>query len=215
LKMKVIGINGSPRKNCNTAKMLENALEGAESQGSETELIHLYDLNYKGCKSCFACKLKDGKSYGSCAVRDDLTPILEKVEEVDAIILGSPIYLGTATGEMRSFMERLIFPYLVYDTQRSTLFPKRIPIGFIYTMNVPEKFIKEMGYLNYFKITENLAERVIGDPESVYVTDTYQFDDYSKYVQQFNSKEKLKRRREVFPKDCEKAFAMGARFAGK
>ena len=122
--MKVIGINGRPRKNCNTAKLLENALEGAKSQESETELVHLYDLNYKGCISCFACKLKDGESYGTCALKDDLTPILKKILEVNAIILGSPIYLGTATGEMRSFIERLMFPYLVYDTQRSTLFPK-------------------------------------------------------------------------------------------
>jgi multimeric flavodoxin WrbA len=214
--MKVIGINGSPRKNCNTAKLLENTLEGSKSQGSETELVHLYDLNYKGCKSCFACKLKEGKSYGTCAVKDDLTPILKKILEVNAIILGSPIYLGTATGEMRSFMERLIFPYLVYDTQRSTLFPRRIPIGFIYTMNVPEKFIKEIGYHYYFKITENLAERVIGETESIYVTDTYQFDDYSKYVSTgFNPEEKLKRRREFFPKDCEKAFEMGASICRK
>src|SRR5690606_17818794 len=101
--MKIIGINGSPRKNCNTAALIGKALEGAQSRGVETELIHLYDLDYKGCKSCFACKLKDGKSYGTCAARDDLTPVLKKIEETDAIILGSPIYLGTATGEMRSF----------------------------------------------------------------------------------------------------------------
>ena len=65
--MKVIGINGSPRKNCNTATMVKKALDGAQSKGAKTELIHLYDLDYKGCKSCFACKLKDGKSYGICA----------------------------------------------------------------------------------------------------------------------------------------------------
>lgn len=56
--MKVIAINGSPRKN--TATLLAKALEGASSCGAETELIHLYDHNYKGCVSCFACKLKDG-----------------------------------------------------------------------------------------------------------------------------------------------------------
>jgi multimeric flavodoxin WrbA len=214
--MKVIAFNGSPRKEWNTASLLKKALKGAKSEGAETELIHLYDLSYKGCKSCFACKLKDGKSYGTCAVKDDLTPILKKILEVDAIILGSPIYLGTATGEMRSFMERLIFPYLVYDTQRSTLFPRRIPISFIYTMNVPEKFIEKIGYVNYFRITENLAERVIGETESIYVTDTYQFDDYSKYVSTvFNPEEKLKRRTDFFPKDCEKAFEMGASLCRK
>src|SRR5208337_3352580 len=105
--MKVIGFNGSPRKKWNTASLLQKALEGAASKGAKTELIHLYDLDYKGCISCFACKTKDGKSYGTCAVKDDLTPIFKKVEKADAIILGSPIYFGRVTGEMASFYERL------------------------------------------------------------------------------------------------------------
>ncbi|AUB57469.1 MULTISPECIES: flavodoxin family protein [Methanobacterium] len=214
--MKIIGINGSPRKNCNTAALIGKALEGAQSRGVETELIHLYDLNYKGCKSCFACKLKDGKSYGTCAARDDLTPVLKKIEETDAIILGSPIYLGTATGEMRSFLERLIFPYLVYDPEGSTLFPRRIPVGFIYTMGVVEELMEEIGYHQYFNTIKKLTERIIGESESLYVTDTYQFDDYTKYVSsRFNPEEKLKKRREVFPQDCEKAFQMGVRFTSK
>jgi multimeric flavodoxin WrbA len=113
--LKIMAFNGSPRKDWNTAILLNKALEGAASQGAETELVQLYDLNYKGCISCFACKMKDGKSYAKCAVNDDLMPIFKKVEEVDAIILGSPIYFGTATAEMRAFMERLLYPYVVYD----------------------------------------------------------------------------------------------------
>jgi multimeric flavodoxin WrbA len=214
--MKVIGINGSPRKNCNTATLVEKALEGAILNGAKTELIHLYELDYKGCKSCFACKLKDGKSYGKCATRDDLTPILKRIEQSDALILGSPIYLGSTTGEMRSFLERLIFPYLVYDAEASTLFPRRIPIGFIYTMGVTEKLLEEIGYLKYFKTTERLVERILGKTESIYVTDTYQFDDYSKYVStRFDPEEKLKRHKEVFPQDCEKAFKMGVKFTNR
>jgi multimeric flavodoxin WrbA len=209
----VIAINGSPRKKWNTATLLNKALEGAASRGAETELIHLYDLNYKGCISCFACKLKDGKSYGKCAYKDDLTPILERIEQVDAIILGSPIYLGASTGEMRSFMERLIFPYLVYDENYSTLFNKKIPTGFIYTMGLNESQMKEMGYDYHFKITEMVMERIFGASESLLVTDTYQFDDYSKYVAtKFIPEEKAKRRQNEFPRDCERAFEMGARF---
>lgn len=83
--MKILAFNGSPRKEWNTAILLNKALEGAALQGAETELIHLYDLNYKGCTSCFACKMKGGKSYGKCAVRDELTPILKKIEEADGI----------------------------------------------------------------------------------------------------------------------------------
>jgi multimeric flavodoxin WrbA len=75
--MKVMAFNGSPRKKWNTATLLEKALEGASSQGAETKLINLYGLNYTGCISCFKCKKKNGKSYGRCAVKDDLTPLLE------------------------------------------------------------------------------------------------------------------------------------------
>ncbi len=211
---KVIAINGSPRKKWNTATLLGKALEGAASCGARTELIHLYDLNYKGCVSCFACKLKDGASYGKCAYRDDLTPILERIDQVDAIILGSPIYLGTATGEMRSFLERLTFPYLVYDENYSSLFKKKIQTGLIYTMNVEESKIKDMGYDYHFRLAEMVMKRTFGSAESLFVTDTYQFDDYSKYVvTKFNPVEKAKRRQEAFPKDCNKAFEMGARFA--
>ena len=211
--MKIIVINGSPRKDWNTATLLNKALEGAASQGAETELIHLYDLNYKGCISCFSCKLKDGKSYGKCAVQDALTPILGRIEEADGLILGSPIYLGAVTGEMRSFLERLVFPYLVYDAQRSSLFKKKLPVGLIYTMGVPENFIKEMGYEQQFKLMEMLSGRIFGAAESLLVTDTYQFDDYSKYVAPgMNVEAKAKRRREAFPVDCQKAFEMGARF---
>jgi len=66
--MIVIGINGSPRKNWNTAKLLAKALEGAASQGADTKLVCLYDLVFKGCTSCFACKLIDGPHNGRCAL---------------------------------------------------------------------------------------------------------------------------------------------------
>jgi multimeric flavodoxin WrbA len=211
--MKVIAINGSPRRTWNTATLLEKALEGAASEGAETEMIHLYDLDFKGCISCFACKLRDGKSYGKCAMQDDLTPVLEKLEDADALILGSPIYLGNSTGEMRSFMERYIFPYLVYSDEPLTLYPRNIPVGFIYTMGAKEEFFDMFGLRTTIGLNENLAKRIFGYSESLCSTDTYQFDDYSKYVaDRFDPEEKAKRRKEVFPQDCEKAFEMGSRF---
>ena len=211
--MKVIAINGSPRRTWNTATLLEKALEGAASEGAETEMIHLYDLDFKGCISCFACKLRDGKSYGKCAMQDDLTPVLEQLEDADAVILGSPIYLGNSTGEMRSFMERYIFPYLVYSDEPLTLYPRNIPVGFIYTMGAKEEFFDIFGLRTTIGLNENLAKRIFGYSESLCSTDTYQFDDYSKYVaDRFDPEEKAKRRKEVFPQDCEKAFEMGSRF---
>ena len=213
--MNVLAINGSPRKQWNTATLLNKALEGASSQGAETELIHLYDLNFKGCTSCFACKLKNGESYGRCGFKDELSPLLDHIGNVDALILGSPIYFGTVTGEMTSFIERLAFPYLVYDTNRTSLYSKKLPVGFIYTMGADESFMKYLSIDKHIELNEMFLSRLFGLSESLVVTDTYQFDDYSKYVSSFNVEEKTKRRKEVFPIDCEKAFELGVRFTKK
>ena len=208
-----LGNAGNSQK-WNTATLLGKALEGAASQGAKTELIHLYDLNFKGCISCFACKTKGGKSYGRCAVKDDLTPVFRKIEKADAIILGSPIYFGNVSGEMRSFMERLLFPYMTYTDPPQSLFLRRIKTGFIYTMNTTEEQMKERGYIQLFNHHEMILKMISGASEYICSFDTYQFDDYSKVVSgRFDPKKKAQRRKEIFPKDCEQAFGFGARFA--
>jgi multimeric flavodoxin WrbA len=214
--MKVIVFNGSPRKKWNTATLLEKALEGAASQGAKTEIIHLYDLNYKGCISCFACKTLGGKSYGKCAVQDDLTPIFSRVEQADAIILGSPIYWGDVSGEMKSFMERFMFQYTTYTDPPGSLFSNRIRTGFIYTMNVTEEIMKEWQYAVNFNRYEAALKRIFGDSEYMCSFDTYQFDDYSKVLAtRFDPVKKARRRKEIFPLDCQKAFEMGVRLVAE
>ena len=196
--------------------MLEKAIEGAVAQGAETDLIHLYDLDFKGCISCFACKKRDGKSYGKCAVKDDLTPVYAAIKRADAIILGSPIYFGNTTGQFRSFMERLLFPYYVYTTPRQTLYPRKISTGLIYTMNVSEEEAQILGYDRLFGTIEDYMRLIFGHAVSIMSYDTYQFKDYSKVVSDgFNVAHKKKRRQEVFPKDCQKAYDIGVLFAKK
>lgn len=212
--MNVFAINGSPRKKWNTATLLEKALEGAASRGAATELIHLYDLDFKGCTSCFACKLKGGKSYGKCAMNDGLTPVLAKLANADAFLLGSPIYFGTATGEMRSFMERLLFPYLTYTRPPGSLFGRKIPTAFVYTMNVSEQLMKENCYPVHIGLNENVLSRTFGQAESLCSFETLQFEDYDKVVfNYFDPEERRERRRTVFPEDCRKAFELGVRLA--
>jgi multimeric flavodoxin WrbA len=214
--MKVLAINGSPRKKWNTAMLLGKALEGAASSGAQTELIHLYDLDFKGCTSCFACKLKGGKSNGKCAMKDGLTPVLDKLSKADAFVLGSPIYFGTVTGEMRSFMERLLFPYLAYTLPPQSLFGRKIPTAFIYTMNVSEDLMKQASYPVHMNLNENVLSRIFGHAESLCSFETLQFEDYDKVVfNYFDPEVRRERRRTVFPEDCKKAFALGARLAQK
>ena len=210
--MKLIAINGSPRKKGNTATLLRHAIEGAKENGAKTELIHLYDLDYKGCTSCYACKRIGGKSYGHCAMKDDLRPVLKKAGAADAILIGSPIYYAITTGETRCFLERLMYPYSVYDKERSTLFGRKIRTGFIYTAGAKEEMVKEMGFDRNAQATEMAMARIFGSCESVFVTNTSPFDDYSKYVSTFfDPEEKKKHQKEQFPKDCKKAYALGAR----
>jgi multimeric flavodoxin WrbA len=212
--MKVYAINGSPRKNKNTATLLQKALDGVKDSVKdseiETEIINLYDLNYTGCKSCFACKRLEGKNYGKCAIKDDLQEVLEKVSQADGLIFGSPIYFSNITGQLQTFLERLLFPYLVYDKNHSSIAPKKMPTAFIYTMNVSQDFMEQM---NYNLILNTLAapiERVFTKPKVMYSNNTYQFDDYSKYKSDaFSEEEKAAHRAKQFPLDCEKAYEIG------
>jgi multimeric flavodoxin WrbA len=212
--VKAIAINGSPRKTWNTATLLNKALEGAAAHGAETEIVHLYDLAFKGCVSCFACKTRGGASYGTCGYRDELTPVLEQIAVADILLIGSPIYFGTVTGELRSVLERLLFPYGTYTDPPQNLFPGKIRSGLIYTMNVKEEQAAEMGYFQHLANNERVLQLRFGSAESLYSFDTWQFDDYTKVVaDRFDPLLKAKRRQEVFPLDCQQAFELGARLA--
>jgi multimeric flavodoxin WrbA len=212
--MKAMAVNGSPRKGWNTATLLRKALAGARKNGAETEFVHLYGLTYKGCISCFACKKIGGKSYGRCAVRDELTPVLKRAAEVDILILGSPIYFHTETGEMRSFMERLLFPYVTYTPGYVSIFPDKTLTGLIYTMNVPEEKMPAFHQDKSVEASRGIMTRVYGNCEVLLCTDTFQFRDYSKYVSTaWDPAAKARRRQEVFPQDCANAYELGAKLA--
>ena len=214
--MKVIAINGSPRKDWNTGTLLNKALEGAASQNAETELINLYDLQYKGCTSCFSCKKKDGVRV--CAMKDDLTPVLEKLRAADGIVLGSPIYFMNVTAGMAAFLERFLFPYSIYSAEIPTVFPRKTSSSFLYTMNIKKEHEERVELLKAsLKPFELFIERTLGEkPEILYAYNTYQYSDYSKYEHSiFSEPEKAKHKKEQFPIDCKQAFQMGARLASK
>jgi multimeric flavodoxin WrbA len=210
----VIAFNGSPRKKWNTATLLRHALEGAASKGAQTELAHLYDHDYSGCTSCFACKKIGGKSYGKCALKDGLTPLLEKAAAADAIILGTPVYFRAESGQMRCFMERLMFPYLTYTPGYQCIFPRRAPTALVYTMNVTAENMVAAGVDRAMEASRQYLERVFGSCETFASTDTLQFNDYSKYLSTaWDPVAKARRRADVFPEDCRRVFEIGARLA--
>ncbi len=212
--MKVIAVNGSPRKGGNTAIWLQSALKGARTKGAEIELINLYELEYKGCYSCFACKRKGNLCNGVCAVKDDLRGVLENILTSDVLLLGSPIYFSNVTGEMRSFLERLIFPSLSYNKGERSVYQGKIVSAFVYTMNVTEEQMMQMNYEAIFKQNQDLLELFHGNSEIFICNDTYQFKDYSMYeASKFDEAHKARVKEEQFPIDCQKAFDLGSRLA--
>ncbi len=101
--MKVLALNGSPRKRGNTASLMQKILDGAKSNGHEVEMVHVYDLELKGCIACKACK---DEKVNFCVIKDGLQDIYPKIVEADVIILGSPIYIGHVTGPMKTLIDR-------------------------------------------------------------------------------------------------------------
>jgi len=212
--MKAIAINGSPRKKWNTATLLEHALSGCGDNGAETELVHLYGHAYQGCTSCFSCKAIGGKSYGRCGMQDELSPILDRASQADILVLGSPFYFHAETGEMRSFMERLLFPYLSYTPNHASISPRKIATALVYTQNVTEEDMPAFFQDTSVAASRAIMTRIFGSCEVLLCSDTYQFDDYSKYLSTaWDPEAKAKRRREVFPHDCERAYELGAGLA--
>ena len=206
--MKIIILNGSPRKNNNTAKMLKSAKEGAESKGYEVEYYDLYDLNFTGCRSCLACKLKDGRR-NHCFWKDDLSPIIDKIFESDALIIGSPIYQGHITSQIQAFMERVHFVTLSYDDYHNYN-DKKINIGVILTMNAPKEFYEKL-YAEKIKNDLGLLHNLNGEMKIIGAFDTLQVNDYSKYnMASFNEAHKKEVNANQFPIDLKNAFEFGA-----
>jgi multimeric flavodoxin WrbA len=102
--IRIIGINGSPRKGKNTATMLEMALDAAQAEDEvETELIELSDYKILPCIGCNHC-LRENRC--SQEDEDEMAKLAKKLLEADGIILGSPVYLQTVSGQMKTFMDR-------------------------------------------------------------------------------------------------------------
>ena len=210
--MKTIFLNGSPRKNWNTALMLKEAQKGAESVGAETEYIDLFDLTYTGCRSCMACKRK-GAERCHCFWQAELSPVIDRISDAGARIIGSPIYLGDITSQVHGLIERLHFCALSYDNY-SNYFTGKVDVGIILTMNAPKMFYN-LAYRKKAKEVAQSFKALNGSVEVYACCDTLQVTDYSKYnMASFNEEHKKEMRAKHFPQDLEKAFQMGRRLSG-
>lgn len=111
---KIVALMGSPRKNGNTATIIDEILKGARDAGAEASLFHLIDMNIKPCVACYYCRKNEG-----CSIKDDMQAVYEAIKNADAVIMGSPVYMFQVTGQMKMLMDRL-YPLLsgengIYD----------------------------------------------------------------------------------------------------
>jgi multimeric flavodoxin WrbA len=105
--MKVVALNGSARKDGNTAILINLVFDELKKEGIETELIQLAGNPIAGCIACYKCFKNKNRR---CSVdKDMLNDIIEKMLQADGIILGSPTYFADVTSGMRAFIERCGF----------------------------------------------------------------------------------------------------------
>lgn len=128
--MKIIGIDGSPRKDGNTEKLLRKVLAGAEEAGGATEFLKLADLTINYCRGCGTCR-----ATGECVIPDDMDRVVESIQQSDVVVLGSPIYAWQVSGNTKVFMDRLC--RLLTPTYESRLNGSK-KIAFVYTQGNPD-----------------------------------------------------------------------------
>jgi multimeric flavodoxin WrbA len=99
--VKIMGIIGSPRKGSNTEILIGEALKAAEKLGVKTDVINLSNADIEPCIACDICK-----NTGECAIYDDMHEITDKLQEIQGLIIGSPVYFGNVTSQLKIFMDR-------------------------------------------------------------------------------------------------------------
>ena len=199
-----------PIRKCYTETLIAEASMGAKSAGATVERFDLFRLEkYTGCISGFGCKKEKFK--GHCVCKDSLTPVLDAIRESDGLIIGSPNYLSEMTASFRALYERLIFQNLTYNLEKPCCNERPIPVLLIMTSNAPDTMYR--GLIRDYRQTLN---RFVGPTEVFVSGNTLQLKDYGKTDWEwtmFDPAAKMKRHENVFPKERQKAFEMGAALA--
>lgn len=203
-------IDGGPRRNMNTATMVEAFAEGVRKGGGEAKIVRLYDIDYKGCRSCMACQLKAHRT-PYCRYPDGLTDILAECIEADGLVMASPIYYGEVTAQMRAFWERLTFPWLNY-AQCIFKAPKSMPVTFIYTMNGSPDNGEKVRRSSMRHVETMTSIALCHQAEVIIANNTTQVNDYSLYEFAADTAEnKALWRNANWEKDLNKAREAGQR----
>lgn len=102
--MKVVLINGSPHANGTTARALKEVALSLNKNDIQTEIITVGDKDVVGCNVCCYCA-----QHGKCVKNDIANEIIEKIENADGVIIGSPVYFASLNGSLKSLLDRVFF----------------------------------------------------------------------------------------------------------
>jgi multimeric flavodoxin WrbA len=208
--MRIIAFNGSPRKSGNTALLLRETLAGAEQLGADVTFAHIADLEMRGCRGCYGCKLK-GKTEGVCVQKDDMTPFYAEIDKADVVLFGTPIYFGAMTPELKMVIDRL-FPYMTMDFESRLAPGKRAVVLVTQNQRDPEL------YAGHLRLIER-GLRVIGfeSVDFLVSVDTLGFEHMEKLAGKNITRlaaRKKKVQQESWPQELAKARDLGRKLAG-
>lgn len=124
--MKILAVNGSPHKNGNTIKLINEIFRGATENGHKCEVIHLIDLNLDYCNWCGDCY-----DTGICPIDDGFPEHLKQLFKADVLIVATPSFNRSVTGYMKNWLDRFCTSQLVYevDAKKNVTMRSRVPSG--------------------------------------------------------------------------------------
>ena len=114
-KMNTVCLLGSPRRGGNSDRLAEHFLRHANDLGAPVETFALSELQYSGCKNLFRCKA----DLDHCGLHDDLTPVLSAISRAEVLVLASPVYFTSVSGQLKLAMDRF-FSFFVPDYPNAT-----------------------------------------------------------------------------------------------
>ena len=101
--MKALAISGSPRKECNTELLLQHCCKTLSAHWIDAETVSLAGLSMKGCMACNWCRESGAVD---CVIKDDFQTLFDKMRQADILVVGSPVYFGSATPEIMALLDR-------------------------------------------------------------------------------------------------------------
>ncbi|MDR0768162.1 MAG: flavodoxin family protein [Methanosarcinales archaeon] len=142
--MKIIGILGSAREGGSTRYLIEEVMKEPKAKGAETKIYNLGKMDIRCCLGCGVCRKKER----DCVRKDDMRLLYEEMKTADAIIIGTPIYMGEMTGQLKTFIDRC---FALKDAQSKPLIPAGKKLAVVITQGapMPDHYIKTPDRIEY------------------------------------------------------------------